>query len=111
LNTLVDSLRFALERARQKKTDEVYMVASVHRAENVLNRKVLADIVDIVVGMSAFGRIKFVLHPVTRKYLARHDLLGVIEDSNVELVDRMNYVDFVQLLLGSRGLVTDGGSN
>lgn len=111
LNTLVDSLRFALQRAQPDANRDVYLVASVHRAENVLSKNVLSEIVDIVVGMSTFGRVKFVLHPVTRKYLAKFDLLGAMEGTRIELVDRMNYVDFVRLLMGSRGLVTDGGSN
>jgi len=111
LNTLVDSLRFALQVPKPDEVQKAYLVASVHRAENVLNKKVLAEIVDIVVSMSAFGCVKFVLHPVTKKYLEKYNLLAAMVGSDVELVDRMNYVKFIQLLMESRGLVTDGGSN
>jgi UDP-N-acetylglucosamine 2-epimerase (non-hydrolysing) len=111
-NTLLDSLRFALESTPPSAaTARPYLVVSIHRAENVLNASVFQSIMAMVTDMTAQGHIKFVLHPVTRTYLDRQGLTSQLRERGVELLDRMDYVSFIRLLVSSRGLVTDGGSN
>lgn len=111
-NTLLDSLRFALEgNPRPDPGQTPYLVVSIHRAENVLDTKAFSSIVAMVGDMAVHGCIKFVLHPMTRTYLERRGLTATLVGRGVELLDRMDYVSFIRLLINSRGLVTDGGSN
>lgn len=110
-NTLLDSLRFALSTVKRDPGEPAYIVVSIHRAENVLDKTVFTQIVRMVADMTRHGTVKFVLHPVTRTCLDRADLTPLLRERGVQLLDRMDYVSFIGLLVNSRGLVTDGGSN
>lgn len=110
-NTLLDSLRFALTSVQQVGAGAPYLVVSIHRAENVLDKTTLAAIVNMVSDMARYGVVRFVLHPVTRTCLDKHSLTALLIERGVQLLDRMDYVSFTRLLVNSRGLVTDGGSN
>ena len=55
--------------------------------------------------------VKLVLHPVTRKKIVDTGWQEKLIASGIELIPRMTYVKFMQLLAQSNGLITDGGSN
>ena len=112
-NTLLDSLRNAIENISfaDGGADD-YAVVSMHRHENLSNRKRLAFLLEQIVQMSEAINVKFILHPVTRATLAKTGLIGKLEGAkNVMLIQRMNYLEFISLLFHARFLVTDGGSN
>jgi UDP-N-acetylglucosamine 2-epimerase (non-hydrolysing) len=112
-NTLLDSTRYALQKNRPTGQDTFgYGVCSIHRFENIFFRKKLEHIVRMLELVSARINIKFVLHPATRKRLVKYKLLEKLENNaSIELLDRMNYTDFIRLLSGSAFVITDGGSN
>jgi len=112
LNTIIDSLRYALDRSPQI-TDEMtpYSVVSIHRYENLNNKARLSDILEQIILTSTKIKVIFVLHPVTRSTLMKTGFITRLQLPNIELSDRMDYVQFVQLLARSRFLITDGGSN
>jgi UDP-N-acetylglucosamine 2-epimerase (non-hydrolysing) len=56
--------------------------------------------------------LKFVLHPATRAKLQDSGWWSRLErQPRLQLLERMDYPDFVAMLLGSCFLLTDGGSN
>ncbi len=111
-NTLLDSLRYAYENFdKVKMVEETYILVSIHRVENIVNKEVFTFIVNQLVENAKYGHIKFVLHPVTKNAIVKWGLQSTLHSSGIELIDRMSYIPFMQLLNGSRGLVTDGGSN
>ncbi|TCS41696.1 non-hydrolyzing UDP-N-acetylglucosamine 2-epimerase [Reinekea marinisedimentorum] len=115
LNTIIDSLRYALadkpEKTRNTNKSE-YAVASLHRFENLKNGDRLLFIIDHIEKVSELVPVKFVLHPVTVKELKKRTLFERLEKNpRVELTERMNYVKFTHLLYDSNFLITDGGSN
>jgi UDP-N-acetylglucosamine 2-epimerase (non-hydrolysing) len=111
-NTLLDSLRMALMASPSSVEGQPpYLVVSIHRAENLLDKQLFSQIVGMIGDIATLGHIKFVLHPVTRTYLASNGLTAGLVRRGVELVDRMDYFAFIRLLVNSRGLITDGGSN
>ena len=112
-NTLIDALEFARSKnVSVEVAAEPYGIVSIHRFENIFNQKRLRSIVRLLELASQTARLKFVLHPATRKKLERHRLLEVLQKMDrVSLVDRMGYVPFVSLLRGAVFVVTDGGSN
>jgi UDP-N-acetylglucosamine 2-epimerase (non-hydrolysing) len=65
-----------------------------------------------VVATSRQLPVKFVLHPATRARIESSGWLPRLrQQPQLQLLERMDYPDFVALLLGSRFLLTDGGSN
>jgi UDP-N-acetylglucosamine 2-epimerase (non-hydrolysing) len=113
-NTVIDAceqhLSLALSKSRvlRRIRDRPYALATIHRAENVDDPKVLGNFV------SAFGdspmRIVLPLHPRTRKRLRQFGLLGKLQDSsNVDVIDPVGYFDFLALMHESELILTDSG--
>lgn len=113
-NTLRDALVMALRQigdAAQPRAD-AYAVVSLHRNENLSNLAMLDLLMEEIVRAAGHIPLKFVLHPVTRSRLDSTGWTAKLRSHpGIALVDRMDYPDFVRLLVGSRFLLTDGGSN
>ena len=87
-----------------------YVVATLHRPENVDVPEVLSAIVD---GLRAIGRVcpvAFVVHPRTRGRLqAAGTAPDPLASDGVRLVDPLGYHDFVRLQAAAAAVVTDSG--
>jgi UDP-N-acetylglucosamine 2-epimerase (non-hydrolysing) len=113
-NTLRDALQMALARlpSRTEGGDGGYGVVSIHRSENLSRSADFDLLMEEVMRAASVGPIKFVLHPVTRERLRRTEWGARLEAvPGLQLLERMDYPDFVRLLAGSCFLMTDGGSN
>lgn len=113
-NTLKDSLRLALETLPQqeRKPGRAYAVFSMHRQENLFKRERLDALLGILRRLSEVVDIRFVLHPVTRKRLEQIGQLEVLRrHPGIELIPRMDFFGFVDLLGAAAFVATDGGSN
>nr|WP_282452772.1 UDP-N-acetylglucosamine 2-epimerase [Lysobacter sp. CAU 1642] len=87
-------------------------IVSMHRNENLSNRQRLDEILRAVQLAANHCRLKFVLHPVTRRRLESTGWIGRLESQeNLELLPRMDYPNFIACMLQSSFLLTDGGSN
>lgn len=113
-NTLLDCVRYAL-RTVDDAVDvdrSPYFIASIHRFQNIYRQSSLSGIVQEIVAVSRIGTVYFILHPATRRRLARYGLTRVLADApDVRLKPRMPYTKFVSLLAHARGVLSDGGSN
>lgn len=113
-NTIEDAVLLALRdrSASPYNGDRPYLVASLHRFQNIFDAHRLAFLVALLEQLAVRYRIHFVLHPATRKrleaggYLAR---LGATE--GIVLTPRLGYRDFLVLAAGATCVLTDGGSN
>lgn len=114
-NTLQDALAMALgsmDAVPEHGGVGGYAVVSMHRSENLSRRRVLDMILEEVVEAASTLPIRFVLHPATREGLKSNGWLTRLQQTaGVTLLARMDYPEFVRLLIGSRFLMTDGGSN
>jgi len=110
-NTIIDSLRYALNVKDNTTSTEPYLVVSMHRVENIMSSEKFEFLMNQLINNASTVKLKFVLHPVTKKKLLSTGWDKRLIDSGVECINRMSYVDFVKLLVNSRGLLTDGGSN
>lgn len=115
-NTLLDSVRFALSEQfqsfPQSKDNGRYCVVSVHRFENISNSKRLRFILETIQTFAQTIKVKFVLHAATRNKLAQGGWLPILEKANgIELLPRMRYFEFINLISQAQFLVSDGGSN
>ena len=113
-NTLLDCVRLAVRVADPKsaKRQGGYFVASIHRFGNIYSKERLQKIVNELISITEFGGVKFVLHPPTERQLLKYGLWDTLFTvANIQPVHRMPYTDFLTLIDGSRGVLTDGGSN
>lgn len=110
-NTIIDSLRYALNTKEDTANTSPYLVVSMHRVENIMSNEKFEFLMNQLVQNAYKVNLKFVLHPVTKKKLLSTGWNKKLEDAGVECINRMSYVNFVNLLVNSKGLLTDGGSN
>jgi UDP-N-acetylglucosamine 2-epimerase (non-hydrolysing) len=114
-NSLRDALAVALARYGELPKsggNGGYGVVSMHRNENLRRRDDFALLMEEIVRASRHVTLYFVLHPATRARIVATGWLAKLQKSpGLTLVDRMDYPDFVRLLIASSFLMTDGGSN
>lgn len=112
-NTLYDCI--SLWGKNHERLDHVpnynFVLVSVHRFENIFNKKRLEVIVEIVEFVSRFHKIIFILHKPTENKLKKMSFYERLnKNENIEFRERYHHSDFVALLTKSEFVVTDGGS-
>jgi len=85
-----------------------YILATMHRPDNVDNPATLGIIVDALQKIAERERVILPVHPRTRASLARFDLLQGL-NTNVSLIDAVGYLDMLLLERNARVIVTDSG--
>lgn len=111
-NTLLDSLRIACASSTTENLPDKIGVCSIHRFENIFSESRLKFITEEVIKATRYAKVIFVLHPATRNQLTKFNLLKTLESNpRLELVPRMSYKAFINLLRQSSFVITDGGGN
>ncbi|QAU25139.1 hypothetical protein EO087_15035 [Dyella sp. M7H15-1] len=111
-NTIVDAVNLACVSDAWDGVRSTYLVASLHRFQNIYNTRRLRYLVDLIIRLAENNPVHFVLHPATRKRLDAEGLMvELAENKNVKLLPRMGYRDFLRLAAGATCVLTDGGSN
>lgn len=111
---MVDSILTAAERSEGSIQLELpfekneYVLATMHRAENVDKPERLRTIVEVFEQSPL--PVVFPAHPRTIKQLNEQDLMKRLEDSpNVQVRDPAGYLEFAFLMKNSKGIITDSG--
>jgi UDP-N-acetylglucosamine 2-epimerase (non-hydrolysing) len=111
-NTIVDAVNLACVSDVLGGVRSPYLVASLHRFQNIYNTRRLQYLVGLIIRLAGNYPVHFVLHPATRKRLDADGLMaGLVESKNVKLLPRMGYRDFLRMVAGAACVLTDGGSN
>jgi UDP-N-acetylglucosamine 2-epimerase (non-hydrolysing) len=113
-NSIVDAACFALSQDIRLEHDRhiPYLLFSIHRFQNIYKSKRLSDIVVLIEKLSEKFEIFFILHPSTKKRLAKAGFLPrLAEFPNIYPLDRMAYGNFIRLAGRAECVLTDGGSN
>ena len=112
-NTIVDAVMLAARAGPAGPSSAPpYLVASLHRFQNLYDGERLRFLVETVAALSERFRVHFVLHPATRKRLAATGALARLEAApGVTLSPRLGYGAFLRLAAGAACVLTDGGSN
>lgn len=114
-NTIVDSVMMATSNpaaATRLPEPGPYMVASLHRFQNIFKRERLRFLVELLGSLSARYPVYFVLHPATRKRLEKEGLMEVLANHpGLRPMPRLGYTQFLALAAGAAAVLTDGGSN
>jgi len=116
-NVMIDTLVANLQRARASAVpsaigveDGGYLVATFHRPSNVDERPRLERLLALLREVTRRIPLVLPLHPRTRHSLERHGLEQQIHAiEGLRLCEPLGYLDFMRLVLGSRGVVTDSG--
>ncbi|MGV1100368.1 UDP-N-acetylglucosamine 2-epimerase [Thiovibrio sp. JS02] len=112
-NTMIDTLALPVEagRSRAHIPQHPFVLVSLHRFENIFNKKTLLTIIKHLEHIAHSYRLLFILHPPTEKQLRRFALYErLLANSRIELRPRYNHSDFVSLLKSAEFVICDGGS-
>jgi UDP-N-acetylglucosamine 2-epimerase (non-hydrolysing) len=116
-DVMIDSLIAYREKAKTSRIKEslnvkehAYTLVTLHRPANVDEKRNLEDILSIFKGIEKHGRIIFPIHPRTRKRIDEFGLKGRFESlTGLFLADPLGYLDFLNLMMGARIVLTDSG--
>lgn len=110
-NTIIDAASLALRIIRKlnpAKLEEPYAIVSVHRNENIKNKKRLTKIINIVNSIPI--KTYFIHYDNTNEFLKRFNLENQLKQNKNIIVTKKSYPEFIHLLKNSKLLITDGGS-
>jgi UDP-N-acetylglucosamine 2-epimerase (non-hydrolysing) len=116
-DVMVDSLILYREKARRsdiKKTfglsSNDYTLVTLHRPGNVDDRNNIEIILKIFESIHNHGKIIFPIHPRTRKRIEEFGLSSQFAAvKNLVLTDPIGYLDFLNLMMDARIVLTDSG--
>jgi UDP-N-acetylglucosamine 2-epimerase (non-hydrolysing) len=114
-NTQIDTLRFGLEHAAAaavRVPEGKFVVATIHRYENIFDGERLARIVTELEGIATQFEVLFIRHPATGIQLRKLGLLERVErNPRIRLMPRLEYLPFIATVQAAEFVVTDGGGN
>ncbi|MHA2356688.1 MAG: non-hydrolyzing UDP-N-acetylglucosamine 2-epimerase [Candidatus Thorarchaeota archaeon] len=85
-----------------------FALLTMHRAENVDNKKVLEGLIDGLISLEI--DILFPAHPRTVKQLTKFDIMPRIKnDGHIRIIDPVGYLDFLALQRNCSFILTDSG--
>jgi len=137
-NVMVDSLLYNLEKAQKStilkrlglqkelSTDNCllttdYCLLTVHRPSNVDDKDSFLKIINALIEISKHIPIIFPIHPRTRKQIEcfgfenyfpnsmTNDLRLMTNDCGIRCVDPLGYLDFLNVMMHSKFVMTDSG--
>ena len=116
-NTLLDIFHFTqnvnASTKRPKANQKKYFVLVIHRQEHVIFQRELSQkILSVILDHTSKYKCCLIMHQLTSDFLSSlGSNLSQQSLKNIELVPRLPYLEFVDLLKHADFLITDGGSN
>ena len=116
-NVMVDSLLYNLDRARDRRIasrlgleKDWYALVTLHRPANVDNRERFLALLKSLQDIASRIPVVFPVHPRTRKNIETFKLGDVLVDNaNIRLIEPLGYLDFLNLMMHSKLVMTDSG--
>src|SRR5205085_2194709 len=111
-NTIIDAIQMyvskALEKSHLSLEEEDFILMTLHRGENVDDKKTLSAIVKAI--LNSNQKIIFPIHPRTVKRLEQFRLYKLLDESeNVLLMKPVGYFDMLKLMKKCLFIITDSG--
>ena len=115
-NTIVDAIKFykkkiiknnkLISHLKLKKND--YILLTLHRQENVDDKYKFLNIFKTLEKISKKFNIKIIFpaHPRTQKIMK---VLNLLSNSNIKVIQPLNYINFLTLIKNSKLVITDSG--
>lgn len=116
-NVMIDSLIASIERIKKSQTykkynlpENSYVVVTLHRPSNVDDENKLSAIINALDHIQKRMKIIWPIHPRTKKNLERFKLDDKVNSmENLLIVEPLNYIDFMNLVLNCKFVLTDSG--
>ena len=116
-NIMIDSFEMLRKKIEDENTLNAYDLkkgnfglVTLHRPGNVDDSAKLAKLVDLLITIGDSVQLIFPVHPRTRKKLEANGLWRKLHNSeNVKLTEPLNYIQFMNLAINSRIVITDSG--
>ena len=105
-NTVIDSLEKILKKDKIHISDDGFILVSIHRQENIRNKKRMERLVDQL--LSFEYKIKFIMYKNTEYYLKKYGLLSRLK-RKVEIIPILKYDEFIRLLAQAHAVISDSG--
>jgi len=93
--------------SEQRLNPKKYVVATVHRQENIDNKFVFSDILHTLNKVSQEYNVVLPLHPGTQKMIKEYNLDNYV--NNIKIIPPLGYFDFMNLMINAKGVITDSG--
>jgi UDP-N-acetylglucosamine 2-epimerase (non-hydrolysing) len=117
-NVMIDSLRAALPRARERGAlaayqllPKKYALATLHRPANVDEPRALGQVLSALAEVSRRLPVLLPVHPRTKTRIEKEPSLGALLEAApaLRLCEPLGYLDFLALMDGARLVLTDSG--
>ena len=116
-NVMIDSLIASIERIKKSQTykkynlpENSYVVVTLHRPSNVDDENKLSAIINALDHIQKRMKIIWPIHPRTKKNLERFKLDDKVNSmENLLILEPLNYIDFMNLVLNCKFVLTDSG--
>lgn len=91
-------------------TAKEYCLMTMHRPGNVDEETGLVKLIHLIKSLTAKIKVVFPIHPRTLNNIKKFDLYGKIEgNQNLIITEPAGYLDFQNLILNSKYVITDSG--
>lgn len=104
-NTIVDATLENKKYIKQRK-NENYILLTLHRAENVDDKKRLTYLISEINTIAKEYKIICPMHPRTKKMLMKFNLKL---NQNIKIIEPQGYLEFLDLLVNAKLILTDSG--
>lgn len=112
IETLMDALRKNAGTCHPDQPNCKYFMFMLHRQENIMNRKFVCNVVDQIVKMSRRMHCVFIYHEQTKAKMIEFGVFDRLNNnSNITILPRQSYLDFIKLVCHSEFITTDGCGN
>jgi UDP-N-acetylglucosamine 2-epimerase (non-hydrolysing) len=115
-NIMIDSLKKNIKLVRDTTNYKkfglekgLYALVTIHRPSNVDTKEDLSRIVKMLDYVQEKLKIFFPIHPRTLKNLKKFNLENELKKSNIILSAPVGYLDFLNLMINSKMILTDSG--
>jgi UDP-N-acetylglucosamine 2-epimerase (non-hydrolysing) len=115
-NVMIDTLIRNIEKAKDLEYyrsfnlgKRSYALITIHRPSNVDEKDDLLKIVEILNYVARKVKSVFPIHPRTKKKLVKYNLIDKLNMKNLILIDPVGYLEFLNLMLNSKFILTDSG--
>lgn len=124
-NVMIDSLIHYRQKASELDLKEItqaedilekkYVLMTMHRPQNVDDKKSLVRILQIIEDSMAYVDVVFAVHPRTENNLKKFELweriikMGYESEKNLYLLPPQGYLEFLKLMDSAKLIITDSG--
>lgn len=110
-NTVIDAIEQNLKLAEKKAAihvDDEFILLTLHRAENVDDKKTLGNILHAII--KSGEKIVFPIHPRTMRRIREFGFYNKMKNTkNITLINVVGYFDMILLMKKCRFIVSDSG--